>query len=538
MFFLLLFFCSQAQNEVKSETFTLNDPSKVIVYLKDSSKENKSNEFELFLNENNASLKRAISISDDKIDFLSKEAIRISKSDYYVQKLTRIYEVDFTIKPENISVFMEELKFFPEVEHCYVMKNIPIEPPTDIAPVTSNYEVNQTYLGPNPGVNIQYAWNLGLSGSGIKVRDIEYGLNINHEDLNSVNVSIASGMTISTSAPTSYTEHGTSVFGVVMADKGTYGVSGLAYNAQEMVLFPEWQESGYDRIYAISQAIQNSQLGDVIIYEMQEYDGNNYFVPAEYDLVIWNLTKAASDAGILIVEAAANGSVNLDSPDYASYMNRGNSGAILVGAGTSDMNHVKLSFSNYGSRVDVQGWGNYVFTSGLYGGYFVIGGDSNQSYNNFSGTSSATPMVAGCAVVLQSYYHSLTGNYLTPLEMKNLLINTGIPQGNPISGHIGPLPNMQSAINAIDVMLSVQNFEGFSAEFFPNPSDGKLNYSISNTGNSKINFQFLDILGREIIQIEKKESQGILDVQNLPSGIYFLKVKNEEIEFTKRIIKR
>lgn len=535
-YFLLLFFCSQAQNEVKNTPSTSDNFSTVMVYLKENG--GISYEFQVFLNQNNANLKRAISISDDKIDFLSKEAIRISKSDYYVQKLKRIYQVDFSVQPNDFKAFIEKLNAFSEVEYCYEMNTTPIKPPTDIAPVTTDFEVSQTYLGPDPGVNMQYAWNLGLSGTGIKVRDIEYGCNFNHEELNSVNVSIAAGMTISTSATSSYTEHGTSVFGVVMADKGTYGVSGLAYGAQEMVLFPEWQQSGYNRVFAVSQAIQNSQSGDVIIYEMQAYDASNNLLPAEYDLTVWNLTKAATDAGIIIVEAAANGSLDLDSPTYASYMNRGNSGAILVGAGSSTVNHVKSSFSNYGSRVDVQGWGQSVFTSGFTGSYITIGGDLNQAYTNFAGTSSATPIVAGCVIVLQSYYHSLTGNYLSPLEMRNLLINTGIPQGNPVTGHVGPLPNMQAALNAIDTMLSVQSFEGFSAEFFPNPTEGKLNYSISNIENSKIDFQFFDVLGRTIKQIEKTTSQGIIDINDLPSGIYFLKVKSGEIEFTKRIIKR
>lgn len=539
-YFLLLFFCAQAQNEVKNTLPTSDNLLTIMVYFKDASKGNSiiSNELATYLNENNASLKRAISISDDKIDFLSKEAIRISKSDYYVQKLKRIYQVDFSIQPIDFKFFTEKLNSFPEVEYCYEMNTSPIKPPTDIAPATNDFEANQAYLGPDPGVNMQYAWNLGLSGTGIKVRDIEYGFNSNHEELNSVNVFIAPGMTVSTAATSAYTEHGTSVFGVVMADNGSYGVSGLAYGAQEMVLFPEWQQSGYNRVFAVSQAIQNSQPGDVIIYEMQAYDASSNLLPAEYDLTVWNLTKAATDAGIIIVEAAANGSRDLDSPTYASYMSRGNSGAILVGAGSSTVSHVKSSFSNYGSRVDVQGWGQSVFTSGFTGGYFTVGGDLNQAYTNFAGTSSATPIVAGCVIVLQSYYHGLTGNYLSPLEMRNLLIDTGIPQGNPVTGHVGPLPNMQAALNAIDAMLSVQNFEGFSAEFFPNPSEGKLNYSISNIENSKIDFQFLDVLGRTIKQIENSTSQGIIDINDLPSGIYSLKVKSGEIEFTKRIIKR
>jgi hypothetical protein len=66
----------------------------------------------------------------------------------------------------------------------------------------------------------------------------------------------------------------------------------------------------------------------------------------------------------------------------------------------------------------------------------------------FSGTSSATPIVASCVIVLQSYYFSLTGKYLTGKQMRDILVNTGIPQGG--SKHIGPLPNMKNALEAID----------------------------------------------------------------------------------------
>ena len=61
----------------------------------------------------------------------------------------------------------------------------------------------------------------------------------------------------------------------------------------------------------------------------------------------------------------------------------------------------RLSFSTYGSRVDVQGWGHNVTTTG-YGGLFTGGGDPNQYYTaTFNGTSSASPIVAGAAAALQ-----------------------------------------------------------------------------------------------------------------------------------------
>jgi hypothetical protein len=102
-------------------------------------------------------------------------------------------------------------------------------------------------------------------------------------------------MTISSSASESFTEHGTAVFGILYAHKGNYGVSGLAHGAQELVLFPEWQQSGYNRINAVSQSINNSTIGDVIVYEMQvNVFTSSDFVTAEYNQVVWDLPKAAT----------------------------------------------------------------------------------------------------------------------------------------------------------------------------------------------------------------------------------------------------
>ncbi|MGX7668172.1 hypothetical protein [Flavobacterium pedocola] len=262
---------------------------------------------------------KGILISDEKLTFLSQEALRISKTDAAVRKLKNILKVQIS-NPTNSRLLevAEKLERLPEVDYCALMSLQPIVPPSDIPPTTTNYEPNQTYMAANPGVNMSYAWGLGLTGSGIRVRDVEYGFNPNHEDLNGIAVSIAPGMTISSSATTTYTEHGTAVFGIVIADKGTYGISGMAYGAQEMVLFPEWQQSGYNRINAVTQAIAASQAGDVILYEMQAYGQGSNYVPAEYDSVVWDLTKAATDAGIIIVEAAANGNQNLDATFYAS----------------------------------------------------------------------------------------------------------------------------------------------------------------------------------------------------------------------------
>ena len=230
----------------------------------------------------NISFENSIGIPVEKLEEMERNAIKLTGSGESVSKLRNIFIVKVNNPSnENLLSLAKELEKNSAVEYCSLISMEPIQPPGDIPPATPNFEANQGYIQANSGVNMQYAWNLGLTGTGIKIKDVEYGFNANHEELNDKNVLIHPGMTISSSAGTSYTEHGTPVFSIMYADKSSYGVSGLAHGATEMRLFPEWQQSGYNRFNAVAQAIENSFIGDVILYEMQTPGGtNNYFVPA------------------------------------------------------------------------------------------------------------------------------------------------------------------------------------------------------------------------------------------------------------------
>ncbi|MEZ0005686.1 subtilisin family serine protease [Flavobacterium sp. 28YEA47A] len=494
-------------------------------------------DFKALQAEYNITLEKGISISDQKLQEMEQKAIELTGKGNSVAKLRNILKVKID-NPTNERLWelAKKLEGFQEVEYCSFSSLEPIQPPFDIPPTTPNFEVNQTYILPNPGVNMTYAWGLNLTGAGIRVRDVEYGFNAEHEDLNERNVLIAPGMTISASASTSYTEHGTAVFGIVYADKGAYGISGMAYGASEIMLAPEWQVSGYNRVNAVTQAIANSAAGDVIIYEMQTTGAQGEYGPAEYSGAIWDLTKAATDAGMVIVAAAGNGAEDLDSAPYQSYRNRGNSGAIIVGAGDTSVNHNRLGFSTFGDRVDVQGWGTGVFATG-YGDAQQIGGDFNQYYTNFSGTSSATPIVASCAIVLQSYYHSLTGNYMTSVQMRNLLKQTGLPQGTGAAGNIGQFPDMQAAILHIQQeFLSVEKVSGLEFIAYPNPAQDKLTIKTKNL-SAEAKVEISNSIGQFIYKGSIAE-ENIIDLGSFSQGLYFVKVTDGNKTQTKKIIKK
>lgn len=124
---------------------------------------------------------------------------------------------------------------------------------------------------------------------------------------------------------------------------------------------------------------------------------------------------------------------------------------ILVGAGSPPRDgyadRERLDFSNYGSRVDLQGWGVHVATLD-YGDLQRCAGADRHYTAQFAGTSSASPIVAGAAVLLESLARE-RGRVLAPSELVALLRATGSPQTGWRSHAIGPRPDLERAIQAL-----------------------------------------------------------------------------------------
>ena len=360
-----------------------------------------------------------------------------------------------TTDPRELERVGERLQALEQVEFACI-ETLGTPPPEDLPPTTRDLVSFQTYRGPNPGMNVDYAWSVGARGAGIKLSDCEYGWDPEHEDLRDIDLHLEPGQTIHpTVFANNWDDHGTAVLGETSSVPNAYGTSGMAPEA-EVYTWPEWTvEEGSRRVTCITNAIAASAPGDVVLLEMQTTGAGGGYGPAELNMAVWTVVKAGTDAGVVVVGAAGNGNQNLDGSAYNDYMNRGDSGAILVGAGSPNTSHSKLSFSTYGSRIDLQGWGQSVFTLG-YGGYAKYGGDDRQTYtSSFSGTSSASPFVASACVILQGLSKA-SGSVLSPTDLRSLLIATGIPQGS--GGHIGPFPDLQAAIEALSTCPLPQGY--------------------------------------------------------------------------------
>ncbi len=471
-------------------------------------------------------LKRVVEWPESLFLQKSKIAIKNTGNDKAIQKLKFLYYIN-SQNTLDFETLKTSLGKYPAVRYVEAEAYLP-QPPADIPPPTPDYNNIQGYLRADSGIDMEYAWSKGIFGQNVPIMDIEYGVNLNHEKLEDQNVSIMSSMTVNSAVSASFSEHGTATVGVLYADKFNYGQAGLVHGAPSLILVPEYTvEHGYNRVLAVTRALERAAEGSVILYEMQTGVGSsNDYVPADFNTAIWDLTKAGVDAGIVIVAAAGNGGVDLDNdPRLTLYKNRGDNGSIIVGAGSPDMEHRRLNFSTYGSRVNLQGWGSNVISSG-YGDFASFGVDINQDYTKFSGTSSATPIVAAAAVAVQSYYYSYTNDYLNCRDIRKILFETGTPQGNPQTGNIGPLPNVKRAFNYVDSLVATLSIpvDNNTAsmrdiQIFPNPSSAYINVGLPNNLQIKTGYIFS---ATGSLQTMFAYTQARIDIANLKPGQYEL----------------
>ncbi|WP_340102449.1 immunoglobulin-like domain-containing protein [Rhodohalobacter sp. 8-1] len=498
-------------------------------------------------------VERLFSASDDRLREIRKRGQL--RSERRIPALEAWYRI-IVKEDTDIEDFINRLLSLPYIEIAE-QAAVPVpapffpgeikETPSLKLATTPLFEDLQGYLEPAPdGIDAFYSWDFpGGNGAGFTVYDVEYSWNQSHEDLSKLSgISLLLDSGDSSSDPFNDTNHGTAVMGELIADNDDKGVTGISWGADGGLAPANTSDLGYNPANAIALAAVDGNAGDVILIEQQTCvcnqscsTGQQGLGPTEWITSVYDAIVNATAAGFIVVQAAGNGGVDLDQESCGGRFDRDvqDSGAIIVGAGSSTTRE-RLGFSSYGSRVDLQGWGQNVMTTG-YGTHYTnsddTGNDDFWYRRNFGGTSSASPIVSGAVLNLQGINKEANGTVLSADEIATILKNTGTPQGGDTSEHIGPLPNLRMAIAEIvnvapvadagpDQTLECDNFGVAAVSLdgsgsFDDNGD-MLTYSWSAGGEeiaTGVNPNVSLGIGVHVVTLTVKDSQGLFETDEV-----------------------
>jgi hypothetical protein len=375
--------------------------------------------------------------------------------------------------PEELEKALRKIEM---VEIAYVMRP---GPPPLVNPANDPRSTNQGYLDAAPnGIDARYAWGFaGGDGAGVGFVDMEQGWNLNHEDLTAAGITLMSGVS------QFFFEHGTSVLGEVRMSDNALGGVGIAPSASGRVISQWRTAASYNTADAIVSAAAGMTFGDILLLEAQEYDpvGGAYFWPVEIADANYAAIRLATALGIVVVEAGCNGGYDLNpyvnlsgkhifdrtSPDFRD------SGAIMVGAGSSAAPHTRLGFSNHGNRIDCYAWGENIDTTTTNS----TGTDNAAYTTGFGGTSGASPIVVGAGLIVQGIAQSALGYRFSPRALRRILTINGTPSANPGVDEIGVMPDLRAIITGSEINLAPDLFVRDNVSDVGNPTSGVVSQS-------------------------------------------------------------
>jgi len=275
-------------------------------------------------------------------------------------------------------------------------------------------------------INAPEVWNQNITGNGIVVAVIDTGVDYNHPDLDS-NIwqnpgEIAENridddrngfiddirgwdFVSNDNYPLdlNFEGHGTHIAGSIAAERNDFGITGVAYNAKIMPvrvldasLYGEWNNVAAGIRYAADNGanVINLSIGN------EFYPSNLVNAAIEY----------ANNKGSVVVIAAGNS--GFSQPDYPAR----NVDRWGIAVGSIDINGSMDSDSNRAGSTPL----DYVVAPGVD----IYSTTPYDTYDILTGTSMATPHVAGVAALVLN-----TNPTLTPAQVEYILTTTANRNG-------------------------------------------------------------------------------------------------------------
>lgn len=325
-------------------------------------------------------------ISDEQAEKISKDlGVGVS------QKLLLPQTFTLKIPSGQVEKFVEIFNRNPLVEYAEPnFSAFVLDPFTPNDPYFNNQWGMKKVQGPE-------AWDIATGSSSVKIAILDTGIDNNHEDLQS-KVDTWMNFTSSATADDLY-GHGTHVAGIAAAaTHNGKGVVGLGFNSH-LLSVKVLNDSGGGYYSWIANGIKWAADNGAKVINLS-LGGSSRSKTLE------NAVNYAWNKGVILSCAAGNSGNK--SPTYPAYYPN------CLAVAATDENDQKASWSSFGSWVDVAAPGVNVFST--FPNHDNKIGKLNYDYG--SGTSMATPHVAGLAGLLLGADPTLTAS-----EVRSLIEN-------------------------------------------------------------------------------------------------------------------
>jgi cerevisin len=239
-------------------------------------------------------------------------------------------------------------------------------------------------------------------GAGVNVYGVDTGIRTTH---NTFGGRASWGATFGNYASADGNGHGTHTASTAVG--ATYGVATSANVIAVKVLSDSGSGSNSDVIAGMNWAVNNAlSSGKPSIVTMS--------LGGSASSAVDSAVSSGTSQGVHFTVAAGNSNVDASSTSPARAPSANTVGAV-------DSSNKKASFSNYGSVLDI--WAPGV---NILGAWYT----SNTATNTISGTSMATPFVAGVlAVAISNYGNKSPASLTADLKSHARAVVTGAPSG-------------------------------------------------------------------------------------------------------------
>lgn len=335
---------------------------------------------------------------------------------------------DYFIGTEHSEEWVEET-FNIEISHEYESMNVLYATLSEEEVQTLTTESAIEYVEADQEVTVEQQtvpWSIehvgaptihqtGFTGAGVDVAVLDTGVEVNHPDLNVID----GASFVHEDSHTDYNGHGTHVAGTIAALDNDYGVVGIAPDVN-LYGVKVLTSNGGGSMHSIVQGIDWSveQGMDVINLSLGSSMGS---------LVLEQAITSAETAGVVVVAAAGNAGASYGNESTVGYPAAYDS---VLAVGATDQQDARAHFSSVGYELDVMAPGDGIYSTDLNGGYQTL-----------SGTSMASPQVAGFAALLLQQNPERS-----PEEIRAIIKNTANPLGDSFefgNGMINPSSSFQ-----------------------------------------------------------------------------------------------